>query len=260
MLVSADWPADGLAPISLAELDASAALRERVDVKYLVPATALVVLAERLAGSHQVLEIAGERRFGYRTTYFDSAGLLTAREHLQGRRRRFKCRRREYAGSGLTGFEVKLKDGRGRTVKHRAPVDGAPESGPLAGPALAFLHERLREAYGRELPVPLHAGLRMDFRRLTLVAAERGQRLTCDTGLRFWTPGADAGGGLADGYAILESKSARGGALADRVLRGLGIRPVPACSKYLLGVALTSPQLPANRLSPLLRRYFAAAD
>ena len=100
MLASADWPADGLAPISLAELDATSALRRRVDVKYLVPAAALVLLAERLAATHRVLEVGGERRFTYRTTYFDSAGLLTAREHLQGRRRRFKCRRREYAESG----------------------------------------------------------------------------------------------------------------------------------------------------------------
>lgn len=255
MLASAAWPADGLTPISLAELDATAALRQRIDVKYLVPAAALAALAGRLAETHQVLEIAGERRFTYHTTYFDTAGLLTAREHLQGRRRRFKCRRREYAESGLSSFEVKLKDGRGRTIKHRAPVEGAPQSGPLGGAALAFLGDRLREAYGREVPAPLHAGLRMTFERMTLVAPARGERLTCDTGLRFWAPGG-AGGGLAAGYAIVESKSARGGALADRELRGLGIRPVAACSKYCLGVAMTDPGLRSNPLRPLLRRYF----
>lgn len=255
MLASAAWPADGIAPISLAEVDATSALRERVDVKYLVPGAALTALAERLAGSHRVLEIAGRRRFTYRTTYFDSAGLLTAREHLQGRRRRFKCRRRDYAETGVSTFEVKLKDGRGRTVKHRAPVDGAAEAGPLEGAALVFLSERLREAYGREVPARLHAGLQMTFERLTLVSPELGERLTCDTRLRFWAP-SGAHGALAGGYAIVESKSLRGGALADRELRGLGIRPVALCSKYCLGVAMTHAEVHSNALRPLLRRYF----
>jgi hypothetical protein len=71
-------------------------------------------------------------------------------------------------------------------------------------------------------------------------------------GLRF-----GAGGGLRDGLAILESKSASGRAVADRALLALGARPVGDCSKYCLGIALTVEGARANRLRPVLRRYFA---
>ena len=54
--------------------------------------------------------------------------------------------------------------------------------------------------------------------------------------------------------AIVESKSGRGDALADRALRELGQRPRPLCSKYCLGVALTRP-VTANLLRPLLRHF-----
>ena len=64
-----------------------------------------------------------------------------------------------------------------------------------------------------------------------------------------------ARGRLDAGMAIVESKSARGDALADRVLRELGHRAQPSCSKYCLGVALTRP-VAGNSLRPLLRRHF----
>ncbi|MFD0467042.1 hypothetical protein ACFQ0B_00995 [Nonomuraea thailandensis] len=54
---------------------------------------------------------------------------------------------------------------------------------------------------------------------------------------------------------LLESKSADGKALIDKVLRGLGVRPV-SVSKYCLAVAALR-ELPANRWHPVLQRYLA---
>ena len=97
----------------------------------------------------------------------------------------------------------------------------------------------------------------MRFARITLAAPERCERLTCDVGLAFAAPDG-ATGRLRPGTAIVESKSRRGAALADGVLRSLGARPVSGCSKYALGIALTHPGVNANPYRPLLRRHFEA--
>lgn len=86
--------AGGFASLTLAELDARAELRQRVDSKYVVPLEGLESLLHELAGSYAVLEIDRRRQFTYRTTYFDSPALTTYRAHVQQRRRRFKCRSR----------------------------------------------------------------------------------------------------------------------------------------------------------------------
>jgi hypothetical protein len=241
-------------PIGLEEVSATAALDDRIDVKYIVSTAELSELARRLLPTHRVLEIDGRLAFNYRSTYFDTADLVTYREHVQGRRRRFKVRAREYVDSGLRLFEVKLKQGWGRTVKHRTELGAGPLD-QLDGPQLEFLRDRLRDAYARELGADLAPALSMSFTRITLVYPERCERLTCDLDLRFAAPGG-AGGALAPGTAIVESKSRSGAATADRELRALGVRPIAGCSKYCVGVGLTYPRVKRNLSLPLLRRHF----
>jgi hypothetical protein len=243
--------------LGLAELDATAALRDRVDAKYVISLEVFAALAERLRGTHAVLEIGGRRAFAYRTTYFDTLELRTFRDHVQQRRRRYKCRSREYVDSGACSFEVKLKGPRGRTVKHRMGYE-RDRRDELSEPALAFVRDCLQRSYGRTPDGELQAVLAMAYTRITLVAPELGERLTCDFELAFSAPDG-ASGRLADGLVIVESKSARGNAVADRALRALGARPEPGCSKYCLGVGFTNPHVKSNGLRPLLRRYFRAA-
>jgi hypothetical protein len=239
--------------IGLEQLDAGAALRDRVDVKYVVPLAAFAALADRLLATHFALEIDGRRAFAYRSTYFDTPELGAFRDHMQQRRRRYKCRSREYLDSGAYAFEVKLKGLRGRTVKHRMQYDRH----ELSDAALAFLRDCVDRAYGRAPDGGLRPALAVAYTRVTLAAPELGERLTCDFDLTFDGP-AGAAGRLDPGMAIVESKSARGNALADRVLRELGHRPEAACSKYCLGVALTR-ALAGNPFRPLLRRAFQPA-
>ena len=134
---------DGFGPVGLAAVQEVAALQDRVDRKYVVSLDTFARLAERLSGSHAVLEIEGRRAFAYRTTYFDTRELRAYRDHVQRRRRRFKCRSREYVDSGLCTFEVKLKGPRGRTVKHRMAYDPA-RSDELSEPA--------QDPVGRRVP------------------------------------------------------------------------------------------------------------
>jgi VTC domain-containing protein len=242
------------APIGLDEVRATAALDDRMDIKYIVSRAQLGELARRLLPTHRVLELDGLRGFGYRSTYFDTADLVTYREHVQGRRRRFKCRSREYVDSGLRAFEVKLKEGCGRTVKHRTELGEGPLD-HLDGPQVEFLRMRLREAYARELGAELAPTLSMSFTRITLVDPDRCERLTCDLRLGFTAPDG-SGGALAPDAAIVESKSRSGSATPDRELRALGVRPIAGCSKYCIGVGLTYPRVKRNLSLPLLRRYF----
>lgn len=240
---------DALPAIGLDELNERAALQDRIDVKYIVTLAQLEALVERLTPAYRALEIDGQRAFGYRTTYYDTADMLLVHEHVQQRRRRFKCRKRRYVDSGRSMFEVKLKGPRGRTIKHAMACGAADELQPEE---MAFLHELLRQAYGRELDETLRPALVATCRRMTITAPELGERLTCDIKLDFGL------GRLDERLAILESKSPRGGAAVDRALLEMGVRPVAGCSKYLLGMSLTRDGVRDNNLRPLLRRYFAA--
>ena len=249
--------AEAFAPIALEHLQAAAALQDRTDVKYVVPRPALAGLAEALAGTHRVLEIEGRRAFAYDTTYFDTDELRAYRDHLQRRRRRFKCRSRDYVDSGTCTFEVKLKGARGRTVKHRMAYDRA-HRGELSGAALDFLRDCVRRSYGQAPGGRLRPALLVAYTRVTLAAPELGERLTVDFDLAFTGPdGVRAR--LAPGAVILESKSQNGAAAAGRALRALGVRPVADCSKYCVGVALTRAGVRANPLRPLLQRHFERA-
>jgi hypothetical protein len=251
MLRSLATPLDALAPIGLDELDACAALHDRVDVKYVGRLDMLDALVTHLAATHRALEIDGRRSFAYSTTYFDTPDLRCYRDHLQRRRRRYKCRLRRYVDAGLDVLEVKRKSARGETLKRRLPLDAAPAA--LEGELLAFV-----VASGAHDAEDLRPTLRMAFERMTLVAPDRGERLTCDVGLAFAAPDGGAARIVAGGV-IVESKSRRGTALGDAALRALGARPVTGCSKYGLGIALTRAGVITNPYRRLLRRHFEVA-
>jgi hypothetical protein len=243
--------AASLAPISLDAVVARAALQERADRKYVVDRDVYAALLHTLADDHLALEIEGRRRFAYETIYFDTPALDCYRDHLRGRRRRFKCRTRLYGDSGHCVFEAKLKDGRGRTLKRTLPIP-ASEHGRLTFRALEFLRAQLLTAYGRPEPPELYPVVRTTFNRITLVARDRAERLTCDVGLAFAAGEIEVA--LSPSTVVVETKTQRGGGLADRHLRALGARPLEACSKYCVAVALTCRQARDRRPAQLVRR------
>jgi VTC domain len=242
----------GLPAATLAEVTERAALQSRVDHKYLVPLDRFAELVARLPGTWAALEIDGRRGFAYESVYFDTPDLLTYRQHLQGRRRRYKVRTRAYLDSGDGTFEVKLKGHRDQTIKARLPYPVA-DRAHLTTPARAFLASQLERAYGVAAP-QLGPVVTTTYRRSTLVDLTNGARLTCDVDLVFTGNGRVARG--PSGYVLVETKSRAGGD-ADRVLRSLGVRP-SRMSKYCLAVALLHPGIRANPWHRTLRRYFGA--
>lgn len=247
-------------PMSLAELNARAELLARHDNSYVVPVSVFEDFAARLtdprrpAGrpAFRVLAIDGLRCFRYRSTYYDTPELRTFHDHRQGRRRRFRIRERVYEDSGERQFEVKLKSGRGETVKHRQRMAG--DDRPLDGRRLRFLARVLRESYGTlDVPHGLAPSLRTDYRRVTFVA--EGQRVTCDAGLVVRDE-ATGGRAVADGGLVLVETKTRGHLTeADRMLHGYGIRPA-GFTKYSAGLAAVRPELGANAWARAVRRVF----
>jgi VTC domain len=238
---------------SLAEVVERADLQTRVDRKYLVEVDRFVDLIAKLTDTWAALEIDGRRGFAYESVYFDTSDLLTYRQHLQGRRRRYKVRTRAYLDSGDGAFEVKLNGRRDATVKARL-LHPVPDRARITPYAQAFLAARLREAYG--LPAPqLEPGVTTTYRRTTLVALFENARVTCDVGVTFAGAGRVALG--PSGHVLVETKSPDSSA-ADRALRELGLRPVQI-SKYCVAVALLHPGIRANPWHRTMRRYFSAS-
>jgi len=243
----------GLAGVSLAEINSSAALQARKDRKYIVPRTIL----DELLGEHRddlrVLVIGGTRTFQYESVYFDTPDLLAYLSAAHGRPNRFKVRTRTYLDSGQCMLEVKKRERTGMTVKSRLPYQAADRS-RLTPEALAFL--------GRfEAVAPfshaLSRTLTTRYRRTTLLEVSTASRITIDTDLECVTA---AGEWLTlPDLVLVETKTAGGPCATDRLLWAAHYRPRKV-SKYCTGMAAIYPDLPANKWNRVLKEHFCAMD
>lgn len=236
--------------ISLDGLNAKAAMLERLDNKYIVPAARLLPAFARFADLFDVLEIEGKRAFTYATDYFDDARSGAYHDHHQGRRKRCKVRIRNYVDAGFSYLEVKLKDKRSVTIKKRMKLDRPTRD--LCGHSLSFIDDCHKEMYGTPLGRQLSPVIGMEYERITLVAKEGGERMTIDTRLAFRA--ANAARDVAQDMFILETKSARGNGIADKILRAEHLHPTLHCSKFCVGMAALGLVERHNRFLPALRR------
>jgi hypothetical protein len=241
---------DGFAPLSLDELNAKAAMLERLDNKYILAADRLRPALEAFAAHFDVLEIDGKRAFTYATTYYDDPGKRSYYDHHQGRRKRCKVRVRDYLDAGFSYLEVKLKDRRQVTIKKRLKL--AASAKELDGGGLDFVEACHRNLYSEPFAKPLAAVIGMQYERITLVAKEGGERMTIDTTLRF--EAANVTRIVRPDMFIIETKSARGNGIADKILRSMHLHPTKRCSKYCIGMAATGQVARRNRFLPALRR------
>jgi hypothetical protein len=242
--------------ISLEGLNSKAAMLERLDNKYIVSADRLLPAFERFADLFDVLEIRGKRAFTYATEYFDDADSHAYHDHHQGRRKRCKVRIRNYVDAGFSYLEVKLKDTRDATVKKRLKL--AQPSCGLSDESLAFIDACHIDMYGTPLGRDLMRVLGMEYERITLVAREGGERMTIDTRMAFRAANAEREA-AADMF-ILETKSAKGNGIADKILRAEHLHPTKSCSKYCIGMAALGLVSRHNRFLPALRRLQLAGS
>jgi hypothetical protein len=238
------------APISLDQLNAKAAMLERLDNKYIIPAARLAPALHTFADLFDVLDIADKRAFAYATRYFDDPAQRGYHDHHQGRRKRCKVRVRFYVDAGFSYLEVKLKDIRDVTVKKRLKVPNDLPS--LDDTCMAFVDQCYRDQYGERFGRPLSPQIGMRYERITLVAKEGGERMTIDTTMGFWSGRATCT--VPPDMFIVETKSARGNGIADKILRGMHLHPTSRCSKYCVAMAALGEVTRVNRFLPALRK------
>lgn len=241
--------------VDLATLVDRAALSRRVDRKYVVPIAAARALVAALAGTHHVLAIDGRLVTTYRSTYLDTPSLRSCREHLQGRRLRWKARTRLYVEDDLCRVEVKVRSGRGDTVKSSVDV-GSGRYGRYDDSERAFVDAVLTDGRPVGLAHRLRPTLEVGYRRVTLADLVGGTRVTIDHAM-VGRPVLGLPGGrgvhVDDGFVVVETKGHTRPAAADRTLVSLGHRP-RSFSKYAASASLLSPDLPDNHVRRLVGR------
>lgn len=245
---------DGMETVTLDQTIEQAALLSRMDTKYLLEESEVTTLLQQSACHFRVLEIDGLREFRYLSTYLDSPTLDLFRWHVQGRRRRAKCRIREYVDSGDRQLEVKVKGQRGQTVKYRQPCALSPKPAECG----EFLAACLREAYDLAAPSTVIPSLEVEYLRMTLVSTDFSERVTLDHALSFTDVSSGIRTQLPPSMWIVETKNASGSGRADAALRDAGHRPANV-SKYVLGISLTRDAAPVNDYRALIRRLGAVA-
>lgn len=240
-----------LAPIGLEELNAKAAMLERIDNKYVISEDVLAAAAPELNRHFDILEIDSLRSFTYRSWYFDDADMSSYFDHLRGRRRRGKIRVRNYKDTGLCFVEVKLKDRRGQTIKRRLPY-AQEKYGELDQVAYSHIRDCYQSLYQVDFDKTLAPVLEVAYDRMTLVAKQGGERLTLDSNLRF-RRGSRSWSVPSDTY-VVETKSTNGNGIADKILRALHQHPTEHCSKYCVGLASSAEVSRYNKFIPALRK------
>ncbi len=239
---------DRFEQIDLEALDRCARLQTRKDRKYVVPAETLIALLGVLPNDVRALEIDGRRWSSYRSVYFDTHRLDSYRLAATRRPHRFKVRSRTYLDTELTMAEVKTKNRRGRTVKHRRVLDD-PSScadNSIRGFATEF-------AETAPYAAALKPVLVSEYQRATLAFPTDGVRFTIDAAYRC-TDATGLSTGLDDDF-IIETKTDGVPSIVDRLLWRTGHRP-EKISKYATGLAALHPELPANRWTPVLSSHF----
>lgn len=241
-----------LEPVSLAELNANAALLSRVDRKYVVDAELIDEVLSGLDPRTRILEIDALQSFMYQSVYFDTAGFDSYCTAAFRRRRRFKVRTRTYVDSGECWLEVKTRGPRKRTVKARIP-HAASRAGRLDASALRFVESALADGgIDPRLAAELRPMVRTGFIRSTLWLPADGARVTVDRDLAV-TRGGDCVG--YPGLAVVETKSGSAPSQADHLLWSRGVRPGKV-SKFAVGMAGLDRDLPANKWHRVLTEHF----
>lgn len=243
---------DRFVGVGLDEVVERAELLDRCDRKYLLDPADLAAFVARLPDHVRVLEMQQRRAFRYRSLYFDTPDLASYRDAAHGRPQRWKLRTRTYLDSGESWLELKVRDRRGRTVKHRRPRD-ADGTATLAPDEHSFTQEIVGGAgfAAPAISAVLRPTLSTSYERVTLLDPVAGSRVTVDLALRSRL--VDGRRVTLPGRAVVETKSVGRPGDADRVLWSLGRRPL-RLSKYATSLAVACPELPSNRWQRTIRR------
>lgn len=235
-----------LRSVDLETLNSQAALMDRKDRKYVVPAGVFDDVMRISGDDLKILEIEGKRSSSYESIYFDTPDFDLYMDAAHDRPRRSKIRTRSYMDTGVCSLEVKRRSPDGFTSKHRQrhSID---ERGSLSADDLRFVEECGSLGSVAE---ELQPSITVRYDRVTLLDVANGTRVTIDTDLTAVTP---AGSAIrADGVVIVETKTRGKAGPVDHMLWRGHHRP-KRFSKYCTLLAAVTPGLPANRWNRVLK-------
>jgi len=242
-------PLEGIAPISLEEMDAIK-LMNRVDTKYLTDEAHLVdILADAARAGYRALETEGEKISVYDSVYFDTAGLKMFRDHHNRRLKRQKVRTRSYVASGTAFLEIKRKNNKGRTSKKRIGIPVG-ELQDFSGDDAACDYLSRKSWFTVD---ELSPALETIFSRITLVNPAKTERLTIDTGLQFRNLRTGRECTLRDAVIIELKQDGHADSPMKRILLDHRVKPV-RISKYCIAVTLTEPAARSGRFKAKVRQ------
>ncbi|MBA4266674.1 MAG: hypothetical protein C0453_16480, partial [Comamonadaceae bacterium] len=208
---------------------------------------------QSLTSTCDLLEIDGKHSFRYVSIYLDTDDHHCFRDHNQSRRHRLKLRFRHYADTRQSYFEVKVKGLRNQTNKYRTKVDlDQLENAQLTPDLRSFLEQQLLSHPHKIADRAYARTIQVDYERMTLVSREEPVRITIDHRLTFSHQSNVFSTG--DDLWVMEVKSEKGRSAVDRLLSQKGIRPVPRCSKYCVGLSLINEIKRINRFTSTANR------
>lgn len=222
-------------PIQLEEIN-QLKLLKRIDKKYVMHVEKLSVLLERLKSHYRIMEINGDRDFGYHTNYYDTPNLDLYLNHQNQRLNRFKIRTRDYMVSNSSFLEVKRKTNKGQTIKTRMPIQACDN---LSDEHYEYL-KSIVDLNGDTLV----KSSENSFRRITLVSFETLERITLDYDLKFYRNGTVV---EMPFLSIVEVKRDKAGKRSPIVetLKDLKVH-ARGFSKYCMGLTFLIPELKQN--------------
>ena len=197
-----------------------------------------------LSEEYNVLEINGQRLMNYQTTYFDTTANRMYLKHHNQRVNRHKVRKRNYASTGSSFLEIKLKNNKKRTIKNRVACHFNTSG---------FTSDETEFIYGITgmRASTLNFTVANEFQRFTLVHKNNLERCTVDINPRFFNRENEI---KLDGLVILELKRGRNlkSSPVVKLLKKYGIRQ-RGMSKHCTARALLEPDLKQNRFKQRLK-------
>ena len=220
----------------------------RIDTKFPLRTD---VLFERILPSivddYYIVEINGLRYMEYETVYFDTPDNRFFTMHQNGKKDRFKVRKRTYVDTGNRFLEIKHKNNKGKTKKKRIEVTTSLSE--IAPEEYGFVAEHLPQDI---TPQSLKAVIQNHFHRITLVRKDMGERCTIDCELGFRTP--DDSNTETKGFSMVELKHEAGAPKSplQKVLALNGVKQA-SFSKYCIGRVLALQPVKYNLFKERIR-------
>lgn len=219
-------------------------LMNRIDRKYWFHISKLNQVLKNALANYNILEINGRRLMKYQTMYFDTPENSMYLKHHNRNLGRHKIRTRKYDLTGDVFLEIKFKNNKKITQKHRILIDD--ENKKFTSRENEFI---LKNSFYS--PTDLHEVVANQFLRITLVHKNFTDRCTIDISPEFRNESKSL---KLNDLVILEIK--RGSSLQHSpmtsILQNLKIRQ-RGLSKYCTSRALLEPGLKQNIFKARLR-------